>query len=234
MVARSRIFTMSKLGDRIKVIGTNYKMASQYDPKLGWLLAGLFVAVMAVPIIGGLVLGNMITWVLIGLPIAILAVAILFSRRAMKSAYKSLEGKQGAAVAVIQSQNLAKAGWTVSPAVAVNKAQDMVHRAVGRGGIVLIGEGTSPGLAALSTAERKRTARFVGEIPIAEIVIGQGEGQVPIAGLEGYLRKLNKVLAPGEVTELRKRLDALTTSPLPIPKGPIPKSARAVPRGRIR
>ncbi len=80
------------------------------------------------------------------------------------------------------------------------------------------------------TGERKRTARFVSEAPITEVVIGTEPGQIPISKLDKSLRKMPKVLAPGEVTTLRKRLDALATAPLPVPKGPMPKSGR-VPRG---
>ena len=131
-------------------------------------------------------------------------------------------------------QNMAKLGWGITPAVAANKAQDLVHRAVGRPGVVLIGEGSSPALPGLMATERKRTARFVGEIPISELVVGKAEGQVPIAKLDKHLRKMPKVLAPGEVTDLRKRLDALTSSPLPMPKGPMPKSGRMPRGGKLR
>lgn len=230
----ARIEAMSKLGDRFRVIGTNYKMASEYDPKLGWILAGIFVVIMGVFIAIGAATSNMITWVLIGLAMAVLTLAIVFSRRAMKSAYKSIEGKPGAAVAVIQSQQMVKAGWSITPAVAVNKAQDLVHRAVGRPGIVLVGEGQSAALGGLMAAERKRTQRYVADIPITDIVIGDGPGQVPITRLESQLRKMNKVLAPGEVTEIRKRLDALASNPLPVPKGPLPKNSRQIPRGKQR
>jgi hypothetical protein len=96
--------------------------------------------------------------------------------------------------------------------------------------VVLIGEGTSPAMGALLANERKRTARFVGEVPIAEVVIGDGPDQIPIAKLDKHLRKMNKVLAPGEVTALRKRLEALASTPLPMPKGPLPKGGR-IPRG---
>ena len=34
---------MSKMGDRARVIRENYRMAKQYDPKLGWILMGILV-----------------------------------------------------------------------------------------------------------------------------------------------------------------------------------------------
>jgi hypothetical protein len=176
--------------------------------------------------------GNMITWVIVGLSAAILTVAVVFSRRAMRSAYRSIEGKAGAAVAVVQ--NMARGGWGITPAVAANRQQDLVHRAVGRPGVILIGEGASPALPALLATEHKRTQRFVGEIPIHEITIGQGAGQVPIAKLDKHLRKMNKVLAPGEVTALRKRLEALATTPVPMPKGPMPRGGRVARGGKLR
>jgi hypothetical protein len=219
---------MSKMGDRVRVIRDNYRMTKQHDPKLGWILLGLTVLVLGAFLVVGIVTGNPVTWIIVGISSALLVVTIVFSRRAMRAAYKSIEGQPGAAVAIVQ--NMSRGGWGITPAVAANKAQDLVHRAVGRPGVVLIGEGTSPGLAALLANEHKRTARFVAEIPIQELVIGDGPGQVPIAKLDKHLRKMNKVLAPGEVTNLRKRLEALASSPLPMPKGPLPKGGR-IPRG---
>jgi hypothetical protein len=223
---------MSKMGDRARVIRENYRMAKQYDPRLGWIMLGLFVAVMALFIGLGVWFDNMITFVILGLTTGLLVVTIVFSRRAMRSAYKSIEGQPGAAVAIVQ--NMAKLGWGITPAVAANKSQDLVHRAVGRPGVVLIGEGTSPALPGLMATERKRTARFVGEIPIHELVVGKEEGQVPIAKLDKHLRKMPKVLAPGEVTDLRKRLDALASTPVPMPKGPMPKGGRMPRGGKLR
>ncbi len=223
---------MSKMGDRVRAIRENYRMAKKHDPRLGWILSGILVLVLAIFIAIGAATGNMITFVILGVSTALMIVAIVFSRRAMRSAYRSIEGQPGAAVAVIQ--NMAKAGWGVTPAVAANKHQDIVHRAVGRPGIILIGEGTSPALPALIASERKRTARFVSEAPIGELTIGPDEGQIAIAKLDRHLRKMPKVLAPGEVTALRKRLDALGSAPLPMPKGPMPRSGRMPRGGKMR
>lgn len=222
---------MSKIGNRLRTIRDNYRMARQYDPRLGWILLAIFVIGMSVGISAGIATGNPVTWFIVGLSVSLLVVTLVFSRRAMRSAYRSIEGKPGAAVAVVQ--NMAKLGWGITPAVAANKSQDMVHRAVGRPGVVLIGEGTGPGLAALLANERKRTVRFVADAPIQEIVIGEGPGEVRISKLDKHLRKLTKSLAPGEVTTLRRKLEALANNPAPIPKGPMPKGGR-IPRGKLR
>jgi hypothetical protein len=52
--------------------------------------------------------------------------------------------------------------------------------------------------------------------------------------LQAALKKLPKSLRGGEVTEVRRRLEALgnAQSAMPIPKGPMPTSARQVRRQR--
>ena len=55
------------------------------------------------------------------------------------AAYTSIEGQIGAGASVLMA---IRKGWTTTPAVAVARNQDMVHRSVGRAGIVLTG-GTS-------------------------------------------------------------------------------------------
>ena len=64
--------------------------------------------------------------------------AIVFGRRAERAAFGQMEGQPGAAAAVLE--NVGR-GWTVTPAVAMNRSQDVVHRAVGKPGIVLVAEG---------------------------------------------------------------------------------------------
>ena len=223
---------MSKMGDRFRTIRENYRMAKEHDPQLRWVLLGILAIGVAATIAVVLAFGNPFTWIIIGLSLTLVAETIVFSRRAMRAAYKSIEGKPGAAVAIVQ--NMAKQGWAITPAVAMNKNQDLVHRAVARPGVVLIGEGTSPALPTLLATEHKRTARFIGELPITELTIGSETGKVPIGKLEKHLRKMPKVLSPGESVDLRKRLDALATAPLPMPKGPMPKGGRMPRGGKMR
>ena len=56
-------------------------------------------------------------------------------------------------------------GWDVKPAIAFTKNQDVVHRVVGRPGIVLVGEGNPSRVRNLLTVERKKHARIGGESP---------------------------------------------------------------------
>jgi hypothetical protein len=150
----------------------------------------------------------------------------------MSAAYSSIEGQPGAAAAVVQSIRGNK--WPMTPAVAINKSQDMVSRIVARPGVILISEGPASRVTALLTTERKKTARWVPDIPIYEIQVGVESDQVTLRKLQKTLTKLPRNLRGGEVTQVRRRLDALgnAANTLPIPKGPMPKSARSMKRPR--
>ena len=66
------------------------------------------------------------------------------------------------------------------------------------------------------------------DAPVHEILVGDGEGEVPLKKLTRTVMKLPRALAPAEVTELNNRLKSLDSQrgQLPIPKGPLPKGAR--------
>jgi hypothetical protein len=162
--------------------------------------------------------------------LALLAMAIVFGRRAERAAFGQMEGQPGAAAAVLE--NIGK-GWTITPAVAMNRSQDVVHRAVGRAGIVLVAEGNPNRLRSLLASEKKRMARVVSDVPVNDFIVGDDKGQVPLKKLRTSLLKLPRVLAGGQVTQVNDRLRAMgdLMSNMPIPKGPMPKSTR-MPRGQ--
>ena len=88
-------------------------------------------------------------------------------------------------------------------------------------------EGPSARVGHMLASEKRRTQRFIPDTPILELEVGQMAGQTPIAKLQKALKKLPNSLTPGEVTAVRRRLDALAQQPAGIPKGPMPKSAKA-------
>jgi hypothetical protein len=210
---------------RVDALRQNYRMTRERYPRISLELLGIFALVLVVIMVPFGLLWNWPTALLIGLPFALLAATYWFSRRAMSSAYSSIEGQPGAAAAVVQSL---RGNWSVTPAVAVTKNQDIVSRVVGRPGVVLISEGPSTRVAHLLANERKKTARWLPETPIFEIQVGRDADQVPLDRLQKELSRLPATLRPAEVTEIRRRLDALSAqaNPVPLPKGPLPKNAR--------
>jgi len=223
---------MGRIRSTMSSLAQNWSMTRKSYPALPFEVAGFFLAAFLVIFIPVWLLLNWVTALLLAIPAGLLAATFWFSRRAMRAAYKQIDGQPGAAAAVIQS--IRGNNWAVTPAVAVNKSQDIITRVVGRPGVVLVSEGPSNRVTTMLANERKRTARWVPEVPIYEIQVGNDEGQVPLLKLQSQLAKLPKNLRGGEITDIRRRLDALgsAANAMPIPKGPMPTSSRQVRRQR--
>ncbi|MFW6090848.1 MAG: DUF4191 domain-containing protein [Actinomycetota bacterium] len=213
---------------RIAQIKRTYRMARRTDRWLGWITLGVMLLVLAAFVLVGFLVGNLWLYPLLGLPAALLGGAIVFGRRAERAAYAQIEGQPGAAVAAL---NTLRRGYETTPVVATNRHQDVVHRTVSKAGIILVGEGdSSRRVANLLAQEKRRHARVAPETPIHELIVGTGEGQLPLPKVTKTVRKLPRTLRGPELTELRSRLKALGTQPVPMPKGPLPKGMK-VPRG---
>lgn len=222
---------MGKIRSSFKAIGQNWSMTQAVFRFLWAEVLGIFlltVVVVAVPVAFFV---NWLTAILIALPLGLLAGTYWFSRRAMRAAYSRIEGQPGAAAAVIESL---RGKWAVTPAVAISRSEDMVSRVVGKPGVILVSEGPSSRVGHMLANERKKTARWVPDVPIYEIQVGNDDGQVPLGKIQKTLSKLPKNLRGSEVTEIRRRLEALgnVQQNMPIPKGPMPTSPRQVRRQR--
>lgn len=216
----------------MRQIGQAYKMASRTDKRLGLYTFGSAGLTLLAFVLVGIFVGPVWFWVLMGLTVAMLVGTIVFTRRAERAVYSQIEGQPGAAASALQTL---RRGWFVEPAIAVNRQQDVVHRVVGRPGIVLVGEGTSHGrVKNLLAQEHKRHARIATDVPIHELVAGRGEDEVQLRKLGRTIQKLPKAISPAEMTEVRNRLRAMPSgaNQLPIPKGPLPKNVK-LPKGSM-
>ncbi|HCA86944.1 MAG TPA: DUF4191 domain-containing protein [Streptomyces sp.] len=218
---------------RLKQIALTYKMTKRVDTKVGLVVAAVGIVTFGVLLAVGFLIGHPIYVGVLGFLLAFLAMAIVFGRRAERAAFGQMEGQPGAAAAVLE--NL-KRGWSVTPAVAMNRSQDVIHRAVGKAGIVLVAEGNPNRLRGLLAAEKKKMARIVTDVPVHDVVVGHDEGEVPLKKLRSHLTRLPRVLSGAEVTTVTDRLRALgdLMSNMPLPKGPMPKGTRMPKGGKMR
>ncbi len=216
--------TPAKKG-RLRQMAAAYRITKQSDPRLGWVLLAWFFGVGAVVGVLGWVLLYPVIGVVFGVLFGLLAALIVFGRRAERAAYSQVEGQAGAAAGALQ---MLRRGWSVKPAIAFTKNQDVVHRVVGLPGIVLVGEGNPSRARHLVTAEKKKHARVAPDVPIYDVMVGEEDGCVPLPKLVRHLRKLPRNIRPAEMTELLQRLKALDAMrpPAPLPRGPMPTSAR--------
>jgi len=222
---------LNKAG-RLKQIRMVASLVNQQNRKALPIIAGSAVGIIIVFVVIGLLTGTAGFLIPLGVLLGLLAAMILFGRFAQRAQYSAIEGQPGAAAAILQSM---RGNWTVTPAVTANKNMDVVHRAVGRPGVVLVGEGAPSRLTGLMAAEKKKTARVAHDVPIFEFQVGNGEGQIPVSQLQRKVMRLPRNLRPAAVSDLNYRLKALQPS-LQMPKGPLPKGARQpkMPRPKVR
>jgi len=206
---------------RFQTFRDAYAVTKQVKPWITAALVGIFVVTWAIGISIGASLGHPIYFGFIFLPVAFLATLLFFARQAGTAAYSSIEGQIGAGASVLMA---IRKGWTTTPAVSVARNQDMVHRSVGRAGIVLTGEGSNS-VRQMLADEKKKTERFAPGVPITEVLVGTEDGRVPIRKLQKHLRRLPKKLTAHQMREVRARLKAVGGMSMPIPKGPMPTRA---------
>ncbi|HEY1818816.1 MAG TPA: DUF4191 domain-containing protein [Trebonia sp.] len=207
---------------RIKQILMVGKLVNQQNKRALPIVFGAAVLLIVVCVLIGLLTGLTALLAPLGVLLGAIAAMILFGRFAQQAQYSAIDGQMGAAAAVMQSM---PGDWNVTPAVAGNRTMDVVHRAVGRGGVVLVGEGVPTRVAALLASERKKTERVAHGVPVHEFQVGSGEGQIPVSKLQRKITTLPRVLKPTAVSDLNYRLRALQPS-MQMPKGPLPKGAR--------
>jgi hypothetical protein len=205
-----------------------FQMQRKEDKRLLPYMIGAFVLIVAAAVAAGVFSGStftMVTLIPLGIVLGALVAFIIFGRRAQKSVYSKAEGQTGAAAWALD--NL-RGKWRVTPGVAATGHFDAVHRVIGRPGVIFVGEGSAARVKPLLAQEKKRTARLVGDIPIYDVVVGNGEGEVPLSKLERHLTKLPANITAKQMDSLESRLAALGTrvGPAAMPKGPLPTNAK--------
>lgn len=222
---------------RIRQIRRAYTLTLEHDRKLPWLILlatlGPFVGLLLI----GFAIDHPIYLALVGLMTALLGGMIMLAQRAKRAAYVRHAGQAGSAEVALQ---MLPKQWVSTPVIAANRQRDAVHRTVGPGGLVLIGEGEAGRVRQLLASEVRKHERVASGIAVTTIVMGEREGQVPLSRLADHIKKLPKKLQPNQVTDIRARLRALDAvrPQVPLPKGPMPtnqrqvKGARQAMRGR--
>ncbi len=207
--------------ERLEQIRQAWALTHARNPRLPWLVFVPVGVILAIGIALSLVLGQY--WVVpIAVLLAMLVGVVVFGRQAQAAQYAEIEGRPGAAAAVLDA---ARGQWFVRPAVAFTKKQDFVHRVVGRPGVILVAEGKTTRVKPLLAKERTRMKRLVGDTPLHVLVVGDGDRQVSLDRLQAALNKLPRELGKREVPQLARELEALDRE-LPMPKGYIPQPGK--------
>lgn len=209
----------------IKTLKQAYRVTREARPLLPVLLIIVFALVMAVGVGLGVIVGRTIYFSLMTIPFAIILTLFIFSRLAESAAYSSIEDQVGAGASVLMS---IRKGWTTTAGVQVARNQDLVHRSLGRAGVVVTGEGSNA-VRVMMTDERRKMERFLSGVPVHEVLVGEGEGRVPLRKLQKHFKKLPKKLTKSQLREARAREKSIGGAKLPMPKGPLP-NMRKIPK----
>jgi hypothetical protein len=202
------------------------------------MLAGLIVAGIAIGVLVGFLIPPFAVWTVVlwgvtGLLAGVLGGMISMTRLSTSAMYKKIDGMPGAAGHVL-STSLGRGWQSGDSPVGVNpRTQEAVYRAVGRGGVVIVGEGARGRLTRLVNEERSKAQRVAQGVPVTVFYVGHGEDEVPISQLAKHIKSLPKKIDKSTMAAVIKRIDSVSQSlaSLPIPKGIDPTKVRA-PRPR--
>src|SRR5712692_9571462 len=152
-ITRDTAEDLAKAG-RLKQIRMVAGLVRKSNPKAMPIILGSGLGVLVILVVVGLLTGLAALLIPLGVLLGVLVTTILFGRFAQAAQYSAIEGHPGAAAAVLENM---RGNWTVTPAIAANRNMDVVHRAVGKPGVILVGEGAPTRLPSLLAAEKKRS-----------------------------------------------------------------------------
>lgn len=219
---------------RIKQMWQVLQMTRRYDPSVVWLLIAAVVVPIAVSIVLAILTSSgpgqivgFVLYIIAGVLGAVLLFLIVLGRRAERAAYSQIAGQPGAVGAVLKSS--LRRSWTASemPVNVSPKTQDAVYRAVGRGGVALIGEGPRSRTQRMLEDERRAVARIVPNVPVHFLYVGPDADSTPLHKIPSKLGSFKSVLRKQEVFAINNRLNSLGKNGLPIPKGIDPFKVRS-------
>lgn len=215
----------------VQVMKVLAKTAKDDKGALTWSMLA-FVGLLGI----GLLIANVVTpgqtagavlWGVTGGIAGLLVALIILSQRAQAVILAGYEGQPGATGAVLQ-QSLRR-GWRFSemPVHVSPKTQEMVFRAVGPGGVVLIGEGTSKArVQQMTEEERRKVARIAPGVTTHVFYVIPGDPDaIKLAKLGPKILKLKSALNRSEVSVVAKRLESIGLN-IPVPKGIDPRNMR--------
>ncbi len=209
-----------------------FKVTAKENSRFPWLMAGGFLVPLVVFLVVGLFFPPVWMWIIVGVLAGVAGALLVFNQQIRRATYTRVEGQPGAAQVAL---DLLPKEWSSTPAINANKDMDVVHRAVGPAGVVLVGEGDARRVRAMLANEARRHSSAAHNLTVTTIVMGDDADEVPLRKLSAHIKKLPKKYGKGEVEDINRRVKALDNIRPRLggmPRGPIStKGARKAMRG---
>ena len=204
-----------------------YQFTYEEDKALPWLLAAaILVPTLIAVVICLLAHFGWLSWiltVLLGIMVVLLLATMTLTRRSDRVGYAKMEGRPGAAAAVLSSISKAGFSFPQEPVWIDAKTKDAIWRGTGRTGVYLIAEGDYNRVNKAMNREEEKIRRITrgSAIPIYRISVGHGPDQVPLNKLQRTVIKKKVKLTATELETLNDRLVTLQKrqNALGMPKG---------------
>ena len=214
-------------------IKQNHRGVREYTQEVDRSTLPMMLVAIAASIAVGVLLTCLIfssPWygIFMGLAVGVLIAMMILARKAERAAFGRIKGQPGAALAAMQS---IRRGWHVDdePVQIDPRSQKMLFRASGRAGIAVVAEDSSSVSMKMLEKERRSIRRVLqhDNVPVHQLVVGDGEGEIPLHKLPTHMQRMKKQLTKDEAAQVTKRLNALHRSlRQSIPKGVDPMRAR--------
>jgi len=234
----ARTTSPEKEPNRIVQMWRVFQMTRRYDSLIVWYIVGSILVFSGLGVVAGLLISRdsvlgLVLYIVAGVVLGVLVSMIILGRRAERAAYGQIAGEPGA-VGTVMKNGLRRA-WTGQemPVAMSPKTKDAVYRAVGRGGVVLVGEGPRSRTQRMLEDERRNVLRVAGQVPVHFLYVGPDADSTPLYKVPTAMNHFKRALTAAEVTAVSSRLASLskTMGGIGIPKGIDPTRVR-VPRPR--
>jgi hypothetical protein len=209
-----------------------YRYTAKYVKSMPvWMILSLVVPIGAAI---GLSAGFHAMWLgwiinlVLGITLGLLIATLVLTRVADHVGYERLEGKPGAAGAVVSSINTAGYSFDEAPIWMDRRTKDGIWQGTGRSGLFLVGEGNRHRLdQEMNRIEREVRHMTPGsQLPIYRIYVGNEKGCTPLKKLRRAIVSKKVVMTKEELNQLNGRLRSIASRGQKIPRSIDPRRIR--------
>jgi hypothetical protein len=215
---------------QLRQLFSQYVLTAKKDKLAPVLAIGLGLVTISVIASFGLISTNLdplgsALWCIAAVVAGVSVAGIIMTRRSTAVIYSQYANEMGRVSLVIGNITRKTYKGSNQP-IAIQRPDNMVFRAIGPAGVVLIGEGSATKTRGMLEDEKRKVQRVAPGAHIETIYCSENGDGIALAKLHNHVLKLKRKMNRAEIAVVNSRLSSLGMN-LPIPKGIDPNKARA-------